>query len=59
MTNTTQLVQEGLRTGKLKMGVCDISTCNNEELLYRVGKEYICPVCLDKIGELLESRGWK
>jgi|GEM_PF-3732861 len=54
MTNTTQIVNEGLKSGKLKMGKCEIRECINEGLLYNVANGYICETCLDKVGEALD-----
>lgn len=52
--DTGHIINAGLSEGKLKFGVCDISTCNNDELLYRVTNGYICGSCLDKVGKILE-----
>lgn len=53
--NTTQIVNEGIKSGKLKMGTCDMKKCNNHELLYRVGKYYICTPCIDAIGKVFDA----
>lgn len=53
--NTGHIINAGLADGKLKFGVCSISTCNNDELLYRVTNGYICGSCLDKVGKVFEA----
>lgn len=55
MTNTTQIINDGLNSGKLKMGKCEIRQCKNEGLLYHVANGYICETCLDKVGEALNN----
>lgn len=52
--NTTQIINAGLADGRLKIGECNISSCSNNELLYKVTNGYICGSCLDKVGKILE-----
>lgn len=52
--NTTQIINAGLADGRLKFGECDISSCNNNELLYKITNGYVCGSCLDKVGKILE-----
>ncbi|MNH20547.1 hypothetical protein D3C79_803230 [compost metagenome] len=54
--NTTRIVDKGIKSGKLKMGTCAISWCNNHELLYKVGNDYICTPCLDAVGKALAAK---
>lgn len=57
MSNTTSFIDQKIKEGKCRIGACDISTCDNHGITYRITDGFLCSDCLDKIGEILGGYG--
>lgn len=55
--NTTQLINKKIAEGKCKVDVCELKSCNNNELLYKVSDGFICGDCLEKVSTKLSEMG--
>lgn len=53
MDSTVGIIEQKIKEGKAKMGVCEMKDCNNHELLYKVTDGFICWSCVNRVFKAL------